>query len=182
MILSILICTIPDRESMFTSLKNNLFTQICGYEDKVEVIFDKRTEISIGKKRNDLLQKAKGDFIVYIDDDDVVSEKYVELLVNCIESNPNIDCIATNGIITTNGVNEKKWYISKEYRTWYEENHIYYRTPNHISPVKREIALKVGFPEKDFGEDYEYSTRILPFLESESIISEPIYHYKFNLK
>jgi len=181
MILSILICTIPEREEMFKILKHYLENQI-SKKEQIEILWDSRKDINIGKKRNDLLQKAKGDFIVYIDDDDLVSEKYVELIVNCIKSNPQIDCIGINGIITTNGVNEKKWYISKEYKTWYEENHIYYRTPNHISPVKREIALKVGFPEKDFSEDFEYSVGILPYLEKECLIPEPIYHYKFNHK
>ena len=62
---------------------------------------------------------------------------------------------------------------------WHQSGGIYYRTPNHISPVKRELALQAGFPEIAFGEDHEYSKRLLPLLKTETIIKENLYHYDF---
>lgn len=146
--------------------------------DDVEVIVDDSMEYNIGCKRNKLLQKAKGKWVVFIDDDDVVSEDYVNLIIVATRFNP--DCIGINGIITTNGKNERKWYISKQYKEWFTHNNIYYRTPNHISPIKRELALQAGFPDIKHGEDAEYSRRVLPLLKNEYIIAEPIYHYKYN--
>jgi len=42
--------------------------------------------------------------------------------------------------------------------------------------------LKVMFPNIEFGEDYEYSMGILPFLKNEIFIDEQLYHYKFMAK
>ena len=146
---------------------------------KVEILTNDEMDITVGHKRNLLLKKATGKFIVYIDDDDMVVEDYVTNIVNAIENNRNIDCIAINGTYSVDGGAKQKWFISKDYNKWYEERNIYYRTPNHISPVKREIALLCGFPSMSFSEDYHYSMAILPHLKKEATIEKPLYHYKF---
>jgi glycosyltransferase involved in cell wall biosynthesis len=173
--LSILIATMPSRQHLLIKLISEIDSQRTGRE--IEFIYDDIMSYNIGTKRNKLLQRAKGDYIVFIDDDDEISPNYVSEILKAIESNP--DSVGINGIITTNGHNQRKWFISKEYKTWHEANGIYYRTPNHISPVRRELALQAGFPEWSFGEDAEYSRRLLPLLKTEVIISEPLYHYKF---
>lgn len=132
---------------------------------------------NIGTKRNKLLEQAKGDYIVFADDDDSLAYNYVEKILEAIESGP--DCIGISGVITTNGKNEKPWHISKDYGHWYEANGVYYRTPNHISPVRRELALAAGFPEIQFGEDAEYSRRLLPMLKTEVKIPGILYYYRY---
>lgn len=176
--LSILICTIPSRAEMFNRLQGHLLLQL-NIEREVEILSDDDLLLSIGAKRNNLINKAKGEFVVFIDDDDWVSSEYVGLLLSAIKSNPNADCVGIQGIITTNGVNEKQWYISKDYQTWHEKDDIYYRTPNHISPVRRTIALKHGFPDWNFSEDNLYSKMIYPHLKTEVKVTENIYHYRY---
>lgn len=174
--LSVLIATMPSRIDSFSKLWHELFKQ-CLYIRNVEILNDISMHYNIGAKRNSLLQLAKGEYIVFIDDDDHISPNYISLILEACKS--GADCIGINGKITTNGYNERQWFISKEYETWHEANGIYYRTPNHISPVRRELALQVGFPEVSFAEDAEYSQRLLPLLKSEVLISEPIYHYDY---
>jgi glycosyltransferase involved in cell wall biosynthesis len=177
MILSILICTLEKRAVMFNSLIQKLKSQI---NDEVEILFDcDNGEKIIGKKRNDLLQRATGDFVVFIDDDDEISEDYVYLILNAIKKNPDVDCIGIQGVISFDGQNECQWYISKDYGRWYEENHIYYRTPNHISPVRTELAKQIGFLELNFSEDSDYSQRLFPLLNKEAKVEKNIYNYKF---
>ena len=53
-------------------------------------------------------------------------------------------------------------------------------TPNHLSPVKKEIAIKVGFRDLRRGEDGIYSAGILPYLQNEAFIDEELYYYDFN--
>lgn len=193
--LSILICTIPSRKEMFSELMIRLDKQVIAlnpksqsiFLDSVQILFDDRdvfnvSGISTGAKRDALLKAAIGKFVVFIDDDDWISDNYVERIMETIVQNPGIDCIGINGWMTTNGADRKEWKISKDFGSWYEENNIYYRTPNHISPVRREIALQASFPDKSFGEDADYSARILPLLKQEAKIADPIYHYKFNTK
>lgn len=172
--LSILIATIPERADMLQSLLKVLYPQ---QSIDVEILIDPCMDYNIGIKRNKLLARAGGDYIVYADDDDSVSPKYVELILKAIETEP--DCVGINGTITINGTAERPWFISKEYKRWYEWQRVYYRTPNHISPVKRALALIAGFPETTFGEDYAYSMSLLPLLKTEVIIDEPLYTYKY---
>ena len=184
MILSILICTLPSRRQMFEQLYGNVLLQIakCGMVDKVEVIWDENTEITTGKKRNYLLDRAKGTFIVFIDDDDEITDDYVESILNAINQNPSVDCIGFHGYITFDGEKRKDWSISIHHGHWHETDTHYLRTPNHISPVRRMIANHCRFPEISYGEDMEYSKRILPFCKEETYIDKCLYHYKFITK
>lgn len=191
-LLSILICTLPQRRISFYPLFKNLSGQWMDYltdhEEfefhQLEILFDDRdTHVSVGIKRQTLLEGAAGKFVVYVDDDDQVSGDYVHSIFDVIAQNPDIDCIGIKGIISTDGKGYKNWEISKDFGSWYEKDNVYYRTPNHISPVRREIAIRAGgFNDMKFGEDADYSQRILPFLKNEVKIDKQIYHYQFQSK
>lgn len=175
--LSILIATMPSRANYFNRLSHILEPQLC---EEVEILVDISMEYNIGYKRNWLLSQAKGEYVVYIDEDDRVSSDYIEkILAACIGSP---DCIGISGKITTNGANEQQWHISKDFGYWYELGGIYYRTPNHISPVKRELALQAGFPNIPRGEDSAYSMRLFPMLKTENKIEGDLYFYEYRDK
>jgi glycosyltransferase involved in cell wall biosynthesis len=178
--LSILIPTMQGREHFLSELLFHLNWQInTTYKENVEVITDKEDYFNIGEKRNSMLLHAKGKFVVFIDDDDDISSDYISSFVDAIKSDPDADCIGYRGFITFNGEGRKEWSISKTHKLWHEKNNIYYRTPNHISPVKTEIAKKSGFPSLSVGEDYEYSMRIFPHLKKEVFINKELYHYRY---
>ena len=178
--LSVLICTIPQRVEMFNALHNKILQQIefCGLS-QAEVLFNNDLSIKTGEKRNQLIRESKGDFVVFVDDDDDVYDYYVQEIIQAIEKNPKVDCIGINGIISYNGQNHKKWFISKAYKHWFEKNDVFYRTPNHISPIRKSIAEKVLFPNQHHGEDFAYSLGVFPFLKKEAIIEKPMYHYRY---
>ena len=179
-LLSILICTLPERKHMFSSLYNQLDVQrmfIVDGPKKVEILSDADPYDPTGTKRNRLVRLSKGRLVVHFDDDDKAMPDYTELIVKAAEENPDVDCIGINGFITENGANRKRWEISKEFGSWYERDGVYYRTPNHISPVRREIALACPFPDITSGEDAAYSRAILPHLKKEVRILKEIYHY-----
>jgi hypothetical protein len=166
---------------MFTALVNGLEKQIQdeGLYGEVEILSNSRMGISTGKKRNELINESKGEFIVFIDDDDEVYDWYVKEIYGCLKKNPKIDCVGINGVISFSGTNHKQWFISKEYGHWYETPDAYFRTPNHISPVRKSIASAIGFPDMHHGEDFTYAMGILPLLKHEEKIDKPLYHYKF---
>jgi glycosyltransferase involved in cell wall biosynthesis len=148
--------------------------------EEVEVIVNiDDGQLSIGDKRNALLEMATGDYIAFVDDDDMVRTNYVRCILEAIQQNP--DCVGIEGVITFNGNMQqgRKFIHSLQYRSWFEKDGVYYRNPNHLSPVKREHALKVKFPSKNHGEDHDYSTALLPFLNTEVYIKGPIYHYDY---
>jgi glycosyltransferase involved in cell wall biosynthesis len=173
----------PSRSQMLKKLTQQLMLLLSKYDGcEYEILIQPDENINVGKKRNILLQQSSGDFIVFIDDDDEIHDNYIDAFMNAIEINPDADCIGYRGYITFNGTTRRDWVISKECETWHEKDGVYYRTPNHISPVKRAIAMQVMFPEIEFGEDYVYSKGILPLLKKEVFIDEQLYHYKFMAK
>jgi len=172
--LSILICTTSARSEVIKPLLLNLNWQ---KTVEIEILIDGHETDNVGIKRQRLLKKSKGLYIVFVDDDDEISHNYITLILEAAKS--GADCIGINGVMTTNGTMERKWFISKEYGSWFTDKNVYYRTPNHISPVKRELALLAGFPPISHGEDYAYSQKLLPHLKTETIIEQPLYHYRF---
>ncbi len=188
MILSILICTLPERKEMFEDLANKLFAQKIFCEQLVgdgcvEILTDHRgREVSTGTKRNDLIARAKGIFCVFIDDDDSVPDYYMETII--LNAREDIDCFAINGTMTTNGQNEKQWFISlgMPYKAdWSTGNEIYLRYPNHITPIRTDIAKQFKFADVTIGEDFDWATRIQKsgLLKTQALISKPMYHYRY---
>jgi glycosyltransferase involved in cell wall biosynthesis len=183
-LLSICVCSFSKRREMCDNLCNIIMNQIHDVSKKYGfVVANLHTHLSdtmtIGAKRHGLVQSSNDKFIVFIDDDDMISDDYVELIIDAIHKNPTCDCIGMKGIITFDGRDEKKWEISKEFGAWYEANNVYYRTPNHISPIRTSIAKSVGFPDISDGEDYQYSIGVLPLLKKEVKIKKEIYHYQY---
>lgn len=173
--LSILICSLNSRSEKLERLMRILAPQI---DDSVEIITNiDNGELKIGAKRNELVRKSQGEYISFVDDDDLVSEDYVRKILNAIVEKP--DCCGIQGIITFQGQSPRMFIHSLQYKTWFEKNEVYYRCPNHLNPVKREIAIKVAFPEENFGEDRNYSERLLPLLNTEKFINGVIYRYLY---
>mgnify|MGYP000323986168 CR=1 FL=1 len=78
--LSILICTMPSRSEMLKKLTQQLRLLLGKYdESQWEVLIQPDENINVGRKRNILLQKASGDFVVFIDDDDEIHETHLLL-------------------------------------------------------------------------------------------------------
>lgn len=174
--LSILICSLKERKYFLDRLLSLIQPQAT---NDVEILIntDDRQK-SIGTKRNELLVQAQGDYVCFIDDDDLVPGYYIKEILSALDNaTEQLDCIGINGIITVDSLNPKVFKHSILYTSWYEANNIYYRHPNHWSPVKREIALQAMFPEINWGEDHEYSRRIQPLLKTEAVIEPVMYYY-----
>lgn len=171
--LSILTVTIEPRKEIFRNLARVLHAQS---DKQIELLAScDNGERSIGAKRNDLLLAAKGDYVVFIDDDDMVSPYYVSGILRGIQSNP--DCCGIEGIITHKNVGPKKFIHSIQFEDWFEKDNIYYRCPNHLNPIKREIALDTMFADKSYQEDKDFSERLKGKLKTEVYIKGPIYFY-----
>jgi hypothetical protein len=178
--LSILVCTTTERKHYLDRFLESINKQL---NNKVELLIEcDDGSMKIGHKRNVLLDKSKGKYICYFDDDDLPSDDYIELILNAIKSNS--DCCSLEGIYTINGENPTLFRHSLDYKQWETANEngktVYYRCPNHLNAVKRDIALKVRFDDnKSNGEDKDYSERLLPYLNTEEKITQPIYNYLY---
>ena len=151
--------------------------------DEVEVLTDiDDGQMTTGKKRNNLIQRAKGDYVVFVDDDDEVASSYVDDILQAAQQ--DADCIVFSGWMTTNGIMRRDFHLSIHHpytavtRNGKEE---YLRYPNHITPIKRAIASMVQFPNQVIGEDYIWATAIhnQGLLKSEVKIHKMLYHYRY---
>lgn len=184
--LSILICSLRDRGHLLQRLDINLNSQIerGNFKSKVQVLQDiDEGQKTIGKKRNDLIKRAKGDYICFIDDDDNVPEYYIEEIIIAIKTNP--DCVGIQGIMTTDGDRNKVetfyHYLGNNYSTIGRRH---YRYPNHLNPLRRDKVKHIFFPELNFGEDSRWAEQIMrsKLLRTSVDIHKVMYYYLYNSK
>jgi glycosyltransferase involved in cell wall biosynthesis len=178
-LLSILICHTPDRQDFLRRLNAVLDPQLTS---EVKVFIDDSRYKKIGTKRNDLLARADGKYVAFIDDDDLISKDYVKQLMQGIKQ--DVDCCSLKGIITEDGQNPLIFEHSikyQEYRTTTGGEVRYERYPNHLNCIKASIAKSFHFPEKNHGEDTNWATQIFKsgMIKTEHYIPYVIYHYEY---
>lgn len=183
--LSILIPTLSSRASILARLIKKLETQIMalGPTPEVEVlIFEDNKQNSVGAKRSKLLQEAQGEFVVFVDDDDDISNDYVYQFMRAIKDNPGIDCIGMRGVITTNGQDPRQVVYSVKNRDHCESGGVYYRPPSHLTPIRRTIAARYMYADRSFGEDSDWAKRVMRdrVLHKEFFVDKVLYHYQFS--
>jgi len=174
-ILSILICTLEERKTEFlTRVLSILQPQIIDRDVEIVISTD-NGEIPIGTKRNLALDSANGKYVCFIDDDDIVSDGYVDLVL--LKSKEDSDVIVFNGIVTTNGWDIRLAKQGMEYE-YGEIDNVYYRLPNHLAIHKKE-TINERFMDVRTGEDDEWAQRRLKEIKTQSRIDGIIYHYDF---
>ena len=99
-------------------------------------------------------------------------------------SNGEPDVIGFCGAMTTNGHSRIHWKISKDLPyDAHEENGVKYyrRFNNHLSPIKKEIALQIGYKDIYVGEDYDYAVRLKEsrLIKTEVFINKELYFYNY---
>lgn len=179
MILSILICTTVDRREMFSKLYAELQRQSSGLD--VEVLYEEdNKQISVGAKRQKLLERAMGKYICYFDSDDWPFSYYVKMIVDALETNP--DCVGFLIHMTTNLKRPQVCCHSLKYPEWKEkvDGYDYVRNVTHFNPVLRSLAIKVGFTDRRHGEDFVYSNAVTKLCKTEVFINKKLFHYRYS--
>lgn len=195
--LSILIPTIVQRKDQCYELVTYLENQIRQYDPASEIaevlIFsDNASDWTIGNKRNILIEEALGEYVCFVDDDDWVPDYYISKILDTIvdskKNNEALDCIGIRGRLfchSTAGtlLYEKDFLHSIKYDKYMEDINIYYRPPNHLCPIRKDIASKYRFPSINFGEDTDWAMKMQKdsALKKEKFIDDVMYHYNFLL-
>ena len=170
--LSILIPTLPQRKKMFNILRKNLTAQIDFVHSthaslgQVEILFDSSKKflkggLSVGAKRDALKCRATGEYLVFVDDDDIVAPNYLESILRLMESNPDI--------ITFRSLYKSSTYWGiVDMNLNHAENEqmnditIVKRQPFHVCPIRTSIAQLHSFPDINNGEDWAWMQKVLP--------------------
>jgi len=169
---SILVLTIPSRPKMLQRLKDCLEPQL---RDGVELCITKSDLVkSVGDNRNRMIEEAQGEYVSFIDDDDLVSPKYVETILPLLDG---VDHVGFPVQVFRDGVFLLRAYHSLKYGDWCGSN---YRDISHLNPIRREHALKVKM-NGSFSEDARWAAdlRALNIVKTEHYIPETMYFYHY---
>lgn len=189
-LLSILICTVPQRKEFLRRLCNILYTQISDskWKDNVEIIvYEDDFKISVGEKRNRLLGLANGEYTCFIDDDDTIVDTYIENLLPHLEES-KYDCIGwkykfivggrqygPDGIC---GLQVAKLLGEAGLQKWCESEILMARPIGHLNPIKRSITSSVQFFNINRGEDAIWSDEVSILLKNEYFVDIVMYEYQ----
>ena len=177
--LSILVATVPSRLTTFyPRIMTELLRQTENYPE-VEIIglFDNKKR-TIGQKRQDLLNLARGKYLVFIDDDDRISEDYIKTIMGALNQNPETDCVVFDCICKVNGGRDKlcKYGIEFEYgdilggAEWRGK-------PAHTMVYKSSIAKRHSYNNMNHGEDVNWVVRACVDIKQQTRINKVLYHY-----
>lgn len=183
-LLTIMLPTTIDRREQFKRLYAEIYRQIifAWAMDKVEVLVDEdNKEISIGAKRQRLLERALGEYVVGIDSDDGIAPTYVADILKALEDAPGIDHVGFYELCTFNGMNPKKSIFSIVQKRWGENvyGYDYIRCANPKSVIRRVKALEVGFQDLRYGEDILFSESVTALLSTEVFVDKILYYYRY---
>jgi glycosyltransferase involved in cell wall biosynthesis len=133
-------------------------------------IFYDNKETSVGAKRQSLLQGAKGKYVCFIDDDDDITDAYIEDVVATIRGNHPV--MRLRGQIAqytfTHSIENKLTDVMAR-------GDVFIRPPNHLNPMMADIAKLVPFGNATRGEDLDWTMRMSKhgFLVSEYAGPDP---------
>ena len=182
-LLTIMLPTTIDRRELFLKLLTKLGNQTRWWDSNtIEVIWDEdNKQKSIGRKRQELLVRARGTFVVGIDSDDDIADCYVNDIIVALLENPDTDHVGFYEHCTFDGINPKRSIFSIKYKSWGEniDGHDHIRCANPKSVIRREKALQVGYCDCRYGEDIKFSEAVTPLLKSEVFIEKELYLYRY---
>lgn len=174
----VLIPTMPGRKDLLSRLMAVLEPQ---FRKHPKAIF--RTDDgpgSIGTKRQRMVDSATADYVAFVDDDDMVALDYLDRIMPCLEKGPDVV-----GITMHVSIDGKNWHPSPIFRhsLLFAHNEPWSgtdRTPHHLCPMRRELALRSRFPDLMWAEDYNFALGVLKHLKTEEWSGDaPIYFYEY---
>lgn len=182
MTLSICIATLPERKEQLDHLVAFLRTQ-----GPFELVTDAspRGTLSVGRKRELMNQRATGDYIVHIDDDDWVSPTYIPDILQAAEGRPDfiggyeliegLSQVPQMGMWTNRA---PRWIHGSPAKAYKVD---YVRTPGHKTPIIATIAKSIEYRDMGFGEDEDYSRRLKASgaIKIEAFIPKVLQHYRY---
>jgi hypothetical protein len=177
----ILIVTLVRRRQFLARLMRRLEPQL-NSRVNVYTLEDQGAE-TIGTKRKRLLEAADEPWLCFVDDDDLVSEDYVSSICGALDENPDVVGFKLryleDGVLkgtSMHSVQSKAWSTQRK-----DGLDLHYRTPNHLNPVRTEMARSISFKPMNTGEDADYSHRLFKAYPDmrEVFIDKFLYTYEY---
>lgn len=180
---SVLILSIPSRVDRFLMpLYNKMLGQAEGHpEVEILCLIDNKS-MTIGEKRQALLDSARGKWIGFMDDDDGISDDYIKSLSYAMKNNP-ADVITFDQHCSVNGEEFMvNFSINNPHQPWIPGSGTkkILRTPYHMCFWRSEIAKSSAFKPSSYGEDLAWCMGMYPKIRTETHIDKVLHYYQYS--
>jgi len=179
-LLSILTPSITSRmDSHLKKLIEKLKKQI-GNSNVEHLILTDNRKRSIGEKRQSLLDVSNGKYVTFIDDDDDISDDYIECVLNAIEENADVITFKQKCLINNNPPSIINFSLQNKENEPYLPGMLINRMPFHVCIWKSKIAKKYKFPSTSYSEDWFWVEQLLKEVKTEFHIDKAIHSYIYD--
>lgn len=172
-LLSILVPTVPGRELKLARLLAILDPQVQARPDVELLAVRDSRGMSIGEKRTKMVRLARGQYVAFVDDDDVVAADYVSAIVAGLETAPDVLTFNVR-VEAPTGPKPCRYGLHLQHADLSAE---YHRKPNHLMVWRRQLAMEVPFPSVGFGEDTAWAEQIAGRATTEVALNRELYTY-----
>lgn len=176
---SILIPSLPARRELRKRVLDRLEYQLgtCDYDDIELLVLEDNRSREYGPKLQAMIDIAQGEYVCFVDDDDLVSDHYVKTLRPLMDG---VDHVGFTASISIEGGPWKPVYYSVKHKVWRDTPKGYYRNPQHLTPIRRDLAVQIPW-RGHYGADRDWSTRMAEagLIQTENLApkDDPVYFY-----
>jgi hypothetical protein len=179
--ISFLIPTIAGREKSLVRLTDSIHEKMARLAPHlrytINLSFDNR-EISVGIKRQKLIQESKAKYSAFIDDDDEITDAYIEDMYKMIQESYPV--MRLRGRIDPYTFTHS---LENTLKGAMARGEVFLRPPNHLNPMMTDVAKLVHYRDALRGEDLDWTIRMARtgFLTSEYRSDDSRIHYIYNM-
>jgi len=180
---TVMILSIPSRLDKLTDLYSRLEKQVGDRTDVEILCLVDNKSMTIGEKRNVVLEAARGKFVACLDDDDTISDDYIEKICDNLSDEVDVLCFEQHCMI-----NGEEVMVSFDMR--HEGNDPLTRGPDgklvtmrrlpwHMCVWKSEIAKQTPFRTLSYGEDWDWCSRMIPLVRKQVKLQDTLHYYQY---
>ena len=163
--LSVLVPTVSPRASLLSRLLWSITSQSGDYE----IVIHEGDDIPMGDKLNRMFTVAQGEYVVCVDDDDMLADSYMDNVLPRLEG---IDFLGYQILVLRDGA----FWMQVEHRGdavgWGSR----VRGVGPKCPIRRELALQVPFGNA-YTDDVSWSSQVARLVKSSDFVARPLYIY-----
>lgn len=167
--------TVPARRKIRQRVLDQLDKQIEPYDDIELLVLEDNRKRELGVKRQALVDMAQGQYICFIDDDDLISDDYIQKIHPLLDG--VADCVGITAQISLEGADWVDVHYSKDNK---QRNlpDCYLRPIQHLTPVKTEHVKKIPYRGHRH-EDSDWARRMInaQHLQVENKCDGVVYYY-----
>jgi len=162
------------------STNNETLKLLKKYENnkRIKIIYRKKNG-HISENTNTALSLASGEYLVFLDNDDMLSPYALYEVAYALNQNPNLKLIYSDEDKIDKSNKRFDPYFKSDWNPdlFYSQNYI-----NHLTVIKKEIVDKIGGFRKGYegSQDYDLLLRSLKYISSDEIhhIPKILYHWR----